>query len=237
MDLRYAWGANTVSITSIPKPAPVTNSQTLWSFPSLNAFYIWGGETGYGALAPPDRLWKFTADGSGGGSWASELRSGPGASDAHRSSWAAFATSPDTAYVLGGYEFSWVDAAVTGLPSGYIQANPGLVSFNATSKAWTNDSTVALTPPFGTLVDASLEFVPAFVDGSAGMVVPLGGHVLEITPTTSTPVDLRDYANISIFDVTSRQWYWQATTGDIPSPRTAICSVGAQEKSSGSYEM
>lgn len=235
LPLGTSWSASTAPLTNVAKPAPLLNSHNIWAFPSDNSFYIWGGETGYAATPPPDRLWRFTADGSGSGTWRSEQRTG--GTDIKRTTLANFAASPDTAYILGGYTFGWVDATITGLPSGYYSAQPGLVSWNRTSNTWSNVSTTELTPPFGTVIDGVLEFVPPFVNNSQGILVPLAGHILELSPTTSTPVNLRELGNVTVYDVARKRWVSQATTGEIPGPRTALCSVGVRDDKTDSYEM
>lgn len=65
--------------------------------------------------------------------------------------------------------------------------------------------------------------------GSSGMVMLFGGSVLgpDLYDTyqrgSLIPMD-----NITIYDHSSKRWYWQTTTGGPPPPRLDFCAVGIQ---------
>lgn len=72
-----SWSARTAEIKATTKGdhGPVALSdETLWTDPSSNAFYIFGGRAlnGVGKNITKHGIWKFTADERGGGAWALE---------------------------------------------------------------------------------------------------------------------------------------------------------------------
>lgn len=231
------WTNTTAQIITIPKKSPKTNLGVLWSFPSLNVLYAWGGSIPYNESPPGDTLWKFTPNGSGSGTWEPERPTD--ASIQRRITPSSFAQSNDTGYVLGGAVFD--DSGTTFKDPEYQHggislSTPGLVSFNVSTLNWKNDSTTAFSSPFGTYVDGALDFAPAF--GSNGILVPLGGYKPPLTPyESSIPVGFIEFSNISIYDIATGKWYWQTASGTIPTPRRGLCSVSAQESNTGRHEM
>lgn len=184
-------------------------------------------------------LWRFVADGHGGGTWASEAKQAvTGGGTAYRGVFGAVTVGHDVGYSLGGYANSWVDSRdnpAAQLDVSMSQAQPGLISFNHTTKNWRNESTVAFTPPWGTYVGGVAEFVPGF--GAEGLIVPLGGYTPLLRPDTGESVGYLDFANISVYDVATQRWLWQVATGDVPTARKWMCSVGTSQNESQGHEM
>lgn len=82
IDISRSWSAQTVEIKATPKGdhGPVALSdETIWTDPSSNAFHIFGGRAPNGVgkenITKDNGIWKFTADGKGGGAWALEKSS------------------------------------------------------------------------------------------------------------------------------------------------------------------
>ena len=44
-------------------------------------------------------------------------------------------------------------------------------------------------------------------------------------------------ANVSLFDPSTKSWYWQEATGNIPSQRDRFCVVGISGGNSATYGM
>jgi len=103
-----------------------------------------------------------------------------------------------------------------------------MVSYNITLGAFSSDSATAFTQS-GTWIGGSVEFVPGF--GVDGILVLLGG----VTTASEQPfrslgdLEGEDYIklkNITIYDPSSKEWYWQETAGPVPRDRTHACTVG-----------
>jgi hypothetical protein len=229
INLKESWTNTTVAMKSTKKDAPLFNSQATWRDAAGKAFYIWGGVTSYFAQPPPNEIWKFTADGSGGGAWSKEVPNNVVTlSQLVRSTNGAVAQSKDVGYFLGGYANYQTDTSVSG--DTYL-ALPGLVEFNMTSGVFTNSSTTGFGA-FGTLVGGSAEFVPF---GSSGLLLFLGGGSSTVATQWSGWTEV-DFNNLTLYDPSAKKWYSQQTTGSRPTRRQRFCTVGAQGPNK-TYEM
>ncbi|MCJ1465317.1 hypothetical protein MMC07_003934 [Pseudocyphellaria aurata] len=86
--------------------------------------------------------------------------------------------------------------------------------------------------PFGEFTEkGEMHYVPSF--GPKGLFVVMGGDGLSHPNSTSR---LRDLETISIYDPSSRQWFNQTTTGNIPQPREEFCLAGL-ESNNGTYDI
>jgi hypothetical protein len=197
-----------------------------------NSFYIWGGHAPYGVglnTVTKVGIWKFTADGSGGGSWQRQLPQNPDVfSQLTFSEDGAHATAGDTGFYIGGMASGWTEPGRAA-----TQPVPGVVSFNMSTNTWTNTS-VAPISPFGTVANGVAEFVPTF--GANGLVLVLGGTTFTLKPDSRPPDGVRDLRNVTFFDPVSQQWYWQIATGAVPSARQNFCIVSARSQNN-TYEM
>jgi hypothetical protein len=131
----------------------------------------------------------------------------------------AYANSKDTGFFVGGWAGGWTDPS---LPYSSTFSIPGIVSFNMTTKLWSNDSTLAFTG-FGTDVRGAAEFIHSF--GPNGILLLLGGGA-NAAGFQNNGAGLLDFNNLTFYDPVTKEWYWQATTGDVPPPRQAFCTVG-----------
>lgn len=117
---------------------------------------------------------------------------------------------------MGGWGGGWTDAS---FPSSSTFSVPNIVSFNMTTKLWSNDSALAFTK-FGTDVGGAAEFIHSF--GPNGILLLLGGGA----DRDGNGAGLLDFNNLTFYDPVTKEWYWQATTGDVPLPRQKFCTVG-----------
>lgn len=110
IDISQSWSADTVPIKATPKDnGPIgLSDQAIWKDSSGNAFYVFGGRAPYScnrALIKKDGIWKFAADGKGGGSWEKEIPSNSVLFDTFTlTHGAAFASSSDgVGFSIGGF--------------------------------------------------------------------------------------------------------------------------------------
>lgn len=131
------------------------------------------------------------------------------------------------AYVLGGIENS-----ESSLSTANLQGNvplPGLVNFNMTTETFSN-STASGYSFNGTAEKGSLHYVPSF--GPDGLCIVMGGDDFWHPHFDS----LKDLETITIFDPSSKKWFNQTTTGNVPQARKEFCLAGI-ESNNATYEM
>ncbi|KAH8879918.1 hypothetical protein GQ53DRAFT_852983 [Thozetella sp. PMI_491] len=211
--LDRAWTPSDVTIQQIDKgSSPTSKNPTLWTDENDGIIYMWGGEGSFGntAGAKNIRVWKFTPDGQGGGSW--EASSAP-AGDIHRGTEGAGVACAGSGFLLGGY-------GSPGTDSGYskIISQPGMLTYNLKTEAWAN---VTAPAPYTPWMRGQAACLPV---GDQGLVMFLGGTQIYATGNNaqySIPFD-----NLTFYDPGSKQWHWQVATGDdIPEPRESFCTV------------
>ena len=189
------------------------NLEWLFDDPNGKTFYVWGGANSplVNRPIPGNTLWAFTADGNGGGKWATH---GQVPSSLERTSNALVSSSRDgIGYALGGY-------APAG--TGPVQ---GLVAYNMSAQSWTNESTADLSS-MGTAVDGRLVYSSFF--GEDGILIALDGS----DGTTGESGTLDDFSTIEIYDRKSGRWLQQVTTGTPPAKRITFCTVGVHSEAS-----
>jgi len=172
-------------------------------------------------------LWKFKADGQGGGAWSVEPPANPSLFDGLiPGEYSAVANTADMGYLVGGIASGWTE-----LYRAKNQVLPGMLTFNMKTRLWQN-GTIGFSP-VGTLIGAEAAYVPAY--GPNGLVVLFGGYspVVDAEPDiTVSPIS--EFQNLTFFDPQSKKVYWQATTGDIPpSPRARFCVTGFRSSGAG----
>ncbi|MCJ1466753.1 hypothetical protein MMC07_005373 [Pseudocyphellaria aurata] len=177
---------------------------------------------------PPLSLWSFKPDGTGSGSWNEEIDSGSPVWDTlTRPCQPMMAFGSGSAYVLGGFKNS-----LTALSQPQNDtAVPGLVQFNMTTKIFSN-STAGGYSFNGTAAQGAMQYVPSF--GPDGLFVVLGGDDPDVWYSSART--LTDLETISIYDPSTKQWFNQTTTGNIPIPRKTFCLAGI-ESNNGTYEI
>ncbi|KAI1122143.1 hypothetical protein F5Y10DRAFT_81448 [Nemania abortiva] len=229
IDLTEKWTNETVQFRSIPKAAPLLNKQTHWTDPSTSSFYTWGGFTSNGS-SPSQELWRFMADGSGGGSWTQVTqRDFADFLKLKGTFGTAFTQTQDVGFALGGAVTTSSDGSVDKKIPGY--ATPGLVSYNFRTGEWDNRTT-AEYGGYGTSLNARAESVPF---GANGMILFLGGAETPVDATNETIVET-SWNHISMVDPVTNKWYKQATSGIKPPTIESHCSVGVPGPN-GTYEI
>lgn len=111
-----------------------------------------------------------------------------------------------------------------------------MVSYNMLTKEWQNHTSIGMLGPKQSLEDGRAIHVPGF--GPDALVFVLGGSAKAAAadPKASSQGPLVSFANVSFFDPSSKQWYWQTTTGEAPKGRVGHCLVGSLSQE-GSFEM
>jgi len=235
IDLTKSWTTTNVQINTIPKaPGPVKANTVLWADRARNAFYSWGGKWMFGKNMDKTELWKFSANGNGGGKWSLEVPSNPSVFNGLiPAEFPSFATVNNTGIAIGGVASGW-----TQLYRDRNQAIPGMLTYNFDTREWKNetDSSPDQFTPIHSLTEARAEYVPTF--GPGGLVFLMGGHKPDTDrePSAQNSPAL-DFKNLTFFDPGARKTYYQQATGDIPpSPRSEFCSAGWQN-TDGGYEI
>ncbi|KAH8895590.1 hypothetical protein GQ53DRAFT_820413 [Thozetella sp. PMI_491] len=224
ISLKLDWTNDTVSLKATAKTnAPVFNFPGLWPDIGSSNFYMWSGSMAYagqGRVPPANQLWKFTADGNGGGVWAS-VKSGNSVafSQLVRPDNCAFCVINNVGYCVGGSVDSGSDPSI---PSDVSYALPGVVGYDISSQTWENSSSVGFGG-FGTLLAGRSAYVPF---GPKGLMLLLGGSQSPVGNTSLA--EPNDFVNLTLWDPTTKRWYSQETTGSRPIPKSNFCVVGAQ---------
>lgn len=106
----------------------------------------------------------------------------------------------------------------------------GLLTYDMETAIWTNESSNALDyVSWG----GSATCLPDI--GSKGLILFLGGTKSTESGTegNQTPVS---FANVTMYDPETKEWYWQITSGNPPDGRVDYCTVGVQGPN-GTFEM
>ena len=213
------------------------NFGTLWAAEN-NTLYAFGGQpphplnsTVARAVNVTNTLWRFDADGKGGGSWSTSLASaGSTFSTLKRPAGALWASGDGKGYAMGGirgdlyYSPDGINWPVLG----------GLLAFDQDANTWSNH-TVGLASG-GALIDGGMHYAPTF--GKSGVLVALGGE--SRTPNSPTARPPQPLTSVFVYDIAENMWYTQSTVGatddSTPPPRYRFCMTGAQSTNS-SYEI
>ncbi|KAK4182969.1 hypothetical protein QBC35DRAFT_444256 [Podospora australis] len=255
IDMFEGWSAGSVEMKTIPKPAgiPIKCNSAIWTNAERSEFYIWGGLWLRGEnIMDKTQLYKFCADGHGGGAWCVETGNIPkglvdsieeGSTDIHTvnlisTEQMAFASTPDTSFSLGGWASGYTE-----LGRMVPQTVPGVMDFNMKTKAYKNATFWGRRSPYvgGWGVSGAMaHFVPGF--GSNGMVIMLGGYVAPVTEHRledewlQSPEREISFREVSLFDPVTMEAHVQSSTGDIPKgPRKAFCVAGIESKKGKQY--
>lgn len=193
---------------------------------SSESFYVWGGAASYEGRITQADLWKFEADGEGGGTWKSELPENSGTfTELARSSGVSFANVPGGAFIFGGSA-----AVVTETDSRRRGPTPGFLGVNFTTQVWTNHTE---SPEDGASAvrGGAAVYVPTF--GRNGLLMLLGGRDLLGRGSGGNFVSME---NPAFMDPVTRKWHKQTTSGEAPGPRQWHCAVGV-ESPNKTFEM
>lgn len=228
-----SWKSIDVTIRSIPKPNPRKADVALWTDLAEGAFYTWGGRWTAGRNTSRNALWKFTADGQGGGDWAVVEPENPTIfNDLHPTQYGAFANTNTTGFVIGGVSHAYTEPNNPG-----ANAVPGMVSFDMKTRVWQNGTTGFSPFGMGTMNQGTAHYVEGF--GPDGLIFAMSGYKPELRAPkwTETQGEPRDLRNLTFFDPKTKKVYWQLATGAIPpTPRGQSCST-VFPTGDGGYDM
>lgn len=219
------------------------NFQSLFYDTKRQRINTFGGELSLLTTDEPDlAIWSFRPNGNGSGTWARNGTSNdpPFGQGITRNFGAASTNHNGQYYSLGGYTSPHTSPQTVNT-QGFIPT-PGIVNYNSTTSAWSNNTDINGPSPLGTLEWATLEAVPL---GPNGLLAVIGGDTSDLN--TYVPAqNRRSMTTISLYDPVTKRWYQQATTGTPPSQRSRFCTVGvrdptpvkgASKTSLGTYEM
>ncbi|KAG4273344.1 kelch repeat protein [Fusarium proliferatum] len=224
LPLDESWTNDTVVFTESEKgPSPYLKQPALWVDEERSAIYSWGGQGSYKntSSAGDHHLYAFEAD-DGKGSWSiHDPEDDTLFSSLYRTVRGAYTSCHGVGYHLGGYGERRTDERFT--DGSYVERPlDGLLTYNMTTQRWANESTKALD--YATW-SGRATCIPSI--GSSGLLIFMGGAKVKMPAfrNASEPVS---FANITIFDPSSKEWYYQQTSGISPDPRVDFCSVGVQ---------
>jgi hypothetical protein len=223
---------NTITPAVINKGnCPNFNQIRFWYDQNETGVYAYGGEfsqlntwVGPGTV-PLNNLWKFVPLNPGpGGSWQEVDTSADGGwQRLIRPSGGAVASAKDVGYNLGGYYDSWTSQSTSDLGGGFLPA-PGMQICNFTTNKCSNNSALGYSSN-GAFEFGGLVHVPTW--GPEGLVVVIGGQTSPMLNLFSDGQKYQNMANISLFEPTTQQWYYQTSTGEVPPQRDRFCVVGS----------
>ncbi|KAF5592367.1 kelch repeat [Fusarium pseudocircinatum] len=222
--LDESWTNDTVAFTESEKgPSPYLKQPALWVDEERLILYSWGGQGSYRntSSAGDHHLYAFEAD-DGKGSWSiHDPEDDTLFSSLYRTVRGAYASCHGVGYHLGGYGERRTDERFT--DGSYVERPlDGLLTYNMTTQKWTNESTKALN--YATW-SGRATCIPSI--GSSGLSIFMGGAKVKM-PAFRNESEPVSFANITMFDPSSKMWYYQQTSGVSPDPRVDFCSVGVQ---------
>lgn len=169
------------------------------------------------------KLWAFTPDDLGSGSWAPSSPANPTIFNTLlRGTNGASTSCNRVGFYLGGKATSISDARVSS-----DVALPGLLTYDMSTSTWNNRTAPA---PYNTFQDGKAVCLPF---GPNGLVMFLGGgYGLTSNADRFFPIL---FDNVTFYDEVENRWFWQMTTGSIPDNRSQFCVVGVE--GNGTFEM
>ena len=232
IDLTKSWSTSDVFIRAVPKaPGPSKTRTALWTDEAQGIIYSWGGYSPFGeGVRKQHELWKFEADGQGGGKWSLQAPENPSLfNNLQATEYGAWANTNTTGFLIGGMTSPWTERGAQ------TQAIPGILTFDMATKRWDN-MTLATGSPYDSLGAASAHYIPTY--GPAGLIMVLGGHELYVDgPARFSASPGVNFEDLTFFDPKTMKKYSQRATGDIPPfPRAEFCCTGFQN-SKGGYEV
>ncbi|KAI0191059.1 hypothetical protein F4808DRAFT_476419 [Astrocystis sublimbata] len=163
-------------------------------------------------------VWKFTADGGGGGNWTVVPATNPGVfAGINRGRGASWATCNSLRVALDLSERGRSNQ----LPL------PRLLSYELDTGTWHNDSANGFNG-LGTSIKGSAVCIPSSGTQNKGTVLFLGGQTSDRVVSRPRSDILNRMDNLTFYDMATQSWHWQLASGEIPPGRTESCSVVVQ---------
>jgi hypothetical protein len=203
----------------------------MWYDALHNNMYEWGGWPDGGDTDAG--LWSTNIDDSGRTSWTAQSNPRTDTGDVLANTFgSAWTSSPSHFYSLSG-----VLPVVTNYTTSYFVnfSVQGLCSWSYDENIPTNTSSEGSSRS-GLFVFSHISFVPNF--GEAGVLIVYGGE----TPLSQSydyggATALTDMTIVYIYDIATRRWFNQVTSGEIPPKRRKFCSAGTTSAQNDTYEM
>jgi hypothetical protein len=219
----------------------IIETDTHPEYPRVNAHALVTGRS-----SGRDRLWSwggtsdevtakmyiFTPDGEGGGSWDSE--SVP--DSITRGQFGAGTTCNDHMVYFGGRLRASTDDSVRNIDGTSSIALPGVLQYNFEDGTWENKTSEGWDEQRATFQRGDL-ICAETGEGRDPVVVAVGGSTIPATGAFDDTGELLNMDKVRFWDMKSERWYSQKTGGQRkPQKRQGACAVGAASKN-GTYEM
>lgn len=211
------------------------NEFALWADHTDQKLYRWGGGLSWDKPIDEDdlALWVFTPEDNDGGTWGKQDISNQEVYDDIASTKTGGAISCGRkGYYIGGYGGPSTDPKFGNVKKDDWVSVPGILTYDMSRRTWSNDSTAAMSPPYGGIVAGMAACTDVF---ESSLIVSVGGRTSDVDDAfvgkALVPVD-----NITFWDTSQDRWLWQKADGDIPQRSEHSCAVGAASKN-GTYEM
>lgn len=231
VDVSTSWTNETISINQINSSIQDRSLNDVKLWPSLDGsfFYSYNGQRNWlfspPINPPPNKLYKFSPDGTGSGKWSEDTSTALASSNftnLARVVGSASTCASDTCYAMGGY----MSSRTSNLLSSSVPAS-GLVSYNLETRIWYNESII------GNIFSGPWESGQLFftdIAGSEGILVAMGGGTTNVAGENYQALS---FETVYLYDIATKTWHQQVTGGDIPSiTRTEYCTVGLTDGSS-----
>lgn len=208
--------------------ATSVNDAALWS-DDTDKLYHWGG----GYDEPIDEryvgLWVFTPGNNSRGTWELEESPDQSSYDIASAQSGGSTSCGRKGYFIGGYGGPWTDTKFAG--SAKRTAVPGILTYDMTSRRWSNSSTEPISQPNGTIIAGKA--VCTADSFQTPLIFSIGGR---ISDPNSTSTKFKSMRNITFWDTSQERWLWQMSDGFGHPQSEYSCIVGAASKNR-TYEM
>lgn len=153
--------------------------------------------------------------------------------DLLRTTGGSWTTCNGQGFLLGGTTPYFVDTASNRAP-----AVPGLITLDMEKGEMSNVSAAEFGPPGvarGTHRRGSAVCLPTYGTENKGLLMFLAGEQqANFSSSQWSPMNL---STVYMYDVATRTFHNQTTTGDVPTPRERPCAVATRKQDGGSYEI
>ncbi|PHH90509.1 hypothetical protein CDD83_3473 [Cordyceps sp. RAO-2017] len=195
----------------------------LWADKEGRTLYRYGGEKAYnGNLTNMENrhLWKFSPDGAGGGTWSIQAPlDRQFFDDLKQGTRGASAFCKGLGVYAGGFRDRSTDWAYEHVTWPNSVPIPGMLTYNAATRAWTNE-----TIPDNSNDSSAHAKAGKFTNGQAVCVTGFGPNPM-VMMLGGWDADLQ---TIAMYDLITKRWFWQQTAGSVPRSRGNYCAVGVK---------
>ncbi|KAL8376360.1 hypothetical protein RB595_007446 [Gaeumannomyces hyphopodioides] len=226
IDLSQDFTGASVKMISTPKPlgAPSLRQGGLWVDRTQKALYL--GFAGSHSAFPdradsPRGLWSFTPDSKGSGNFSNLNGTGPAwFLENPRPFDGLYASGAGAGYFFGGFEGDKPD--IEGVNVADEIPTSGMLTYDFKAKTLTKSGAKGLSIG-GEMQRGNMIYVPNF--GREGILVSIGG--CQRSKKIKNFDFLVDNTVARVYDIATKSWHEQITTGGEPTPRKDYCIAGA----------